>query len=176
MCIITDITEYIVVDEALTDSEMLHEYLCEHSVDDYTVTFTELTLSAEYKRMRKDYDYEIAHYVRKYEDFKRLAERTTESLREEISQMRREYEDYKSKTAKVQEFLNNEIAELKTQRDELINNVQELINNVDMTHTKDHFYCESCNGTGARASGEICEDCGGYGTTFKWWADDAPGN
>ena len=111
MCIITDITEYIVVDEALTDSEMLHEYLCEHSVDDYTVTFTNWTLEAE----------------------------------------------------------------LKTQRDELINNVQELINNVDMTHTKDHFYCESCNGTGACASGEICEDCGGYGTTFKWWADDAPG-
>jgi uncharacterized coiled-coil DUF342 family protein len=109
MRIITDITEYIVVDEARTDSEMLHEYLCEHGVDDYTVTFTELTLSAEYKRMRKDYDYGIA-------------------------QMRREYEDYKSKTAKVQEFLNNEIAELKTQRDELINNVQRLTNLKEILH------------------------------------------
>jgi chromosome segregation ATPase len=169
MRIITNITEYT-ISETRTDSEMLHDYLTEHVVnDDYTVTFTNLTLEAEHKRMCKDYDYEIAHYVRKYEDFKRLAERTTESLREEISQMRREYEDYKSKTAKVQEFLNNEIAELKAQRDELINNV------TDMTHTKDHFYCESCNGTGFRASGEICEDCGGYGTTFKWWADDAPG-
>jgi hypothetical protein len=152
MRIITDITDYT-ISEAQTDSEMLHDYLTEHVVnDDYTVTFTNLTLSAEHERMRKDYDYEI-------------------------SLMRREYEDYKSKTAKVQEFLNNEIAELKTQRDELINNTKELINNVtDMTHTKDHFYCENCNGTGVRASGEICEDCGGYGTTGKWWADDAPGS
>jgi len=138
MRIITDITDYT-ISEAQTDSEMLHDYLTEHVVNDYTVTFTNLTLEAEHERMRKDYDYEI-------------------------SLMRREYEDYKSKTAKVQEFLNNEIAELKTQRDELINN------------TKDHFYCESCNGTGVRASGEICEDCGGYGTTGKWWADDAPGS
>jgi superfamily II DNA or RNA helicase len=130
MCIITDITEYI-VSEARTDSEMLHDYLCEHSVDDYTVTFTDWTLSAEHKRMRKDYDYEIAHYVRKYEDFKRLAERTTESLREEISQMRREYEDYKSKTAKVQEFLNNEIVELKIHRDALVKDNTRLATMLD---------------------------------------------
>lgn len=101
MTVITNLTRYYVLPAGGTDSEMLHEFLCENDVNDYTVTFEDFISHAEYQKMRSDYDNEIAT-------------------------MRSEYEEFKRTATRMAEFLNSQMEELKTHRDELIKDVDRL--------------------------------------------------
>lgn len=105
MTVITNLTRYYALPMGGTDSEMLHEFLCENDVNDYTVTFEDFISYQEYMKYRMDAEREMA-------DMRRECERLSEELSQLNARKQVLAENY-TRMCEHMDDKNREIANLK---------------------------------------------------------------